>query len=1054
MSPPSKPTAKGIRSNVIVTERVIEIESKKRPQVSAHSDNISATEYFTKGDVQVEIPVEDESPIDSYEVKISNVEPEEFDWEKLPISPLRERKIVVESKERVVPVRDKEIIIIEREEQGITIDVALNSGYINYETKDFTHPVTKETVSVEQAIKKGYIQSSETEANAAIEAFKRKGSVMEYKNTKDVEYVRDDLNNGMSFKEAIECNQIDTQAGTVKHPGSLVTFSLADAIASNQIDGDSAWFTSPSSKRLFSISEAIANNVMDSHGYWCSQLSGLKKSFAEGLTQGYIKLLTPDDQTRCILTIVKKFAVHDVIHPVSMEHIDYNVAVLEGVVNTVEGVYKSPATGDALLIDDAIAKGLIRGALLSTRTNRELLPNEPVVTEKKCYTITHAKDTSSGKNLTINEARGKGILDEDLTTFTDMTNGTRFVSTKVHRIASVVNPRTKQEIPANQAVKEGIIDEETGDYVNLDDEKINMSNAIEKGLIKTRPTPTPVNNVPSFSITAITNPNNGELMTVTDALRHGFLDRGRKHFFNPSTQAVCSLIEAINNGWVHVKSNTDTRGLSPYGQLQPPSSSYAQQTFTILSVRNVKLGEEVSVATAISQGLLDSSKQRYRNNMSGEVLSLDQAIKQNLITLVPTGYTSTKTASVTQPAYPTMRALSTPSTPTLQSRRRHPSQNSPAVLLPTTTIAAASHPNASIAEPVYTQIRKDHTRHRSGPNQSSTQPEAIDLYKANARGLISHAKGEVTVPQYGVTMLVDDALIQGFVTIGIPINMLSSRPFDPSSFAIFEAFKRGFVNPVTLSVRHPATGQFMSMESALTSGLLQPRASTNSSPTHPTLKQNSLHTKKVRRSESLGRAETDRRRVQRNASLHTSTKQHTQSQEYHNYGQPLLTPHSHYQSIKPSRVGLSLGHGSGSMTLTTNRSGSHLVNGKLYSSKAGHIINSNGQVVNLSDGEVMSLAQAERLGVVQRLVDNDSHLAQSYVPAANMMFNRDPVSFSPKAEDNGVTVVHIRHHRSSDDSLGSDGLYSTLPNNQPVNGSNTLPPRLHQLNDHYAEIRH
>lgn len=44
-----KPKAKDINSNVTVTERVIEIESRKRPQLSAHPDNISATEYFTKG---------------------------------------------------------------------------------------------------------------------------------------------------------------------------------------------------------------------------------------------------------------------------------------------------------------------------------------------------------------------------------------------------------------------------------------------------------------------------------------------------------------------------------------------------------------------------------------------------------------------------------------------------------------------------------------------------------------------------------------------------------------------------------------------------------------------------------------------------------------------------------------------------------------------------------------------------------------------------------------------------------------------------------------------
>lgn len=49
----------------------------------------------------------------------------------------------------------------------------------------------------------------------------------------------------------------------------------------------------------------------------------------------------------------------------------------------------------------------------------------------------------------------------------------------------------------------------------------------------------------------------GEQMSVSDALRHGFLDRGRKHFCNPHTNEVFSLDEALKNGWVLLKSNYD-----------------------------------------------------------------------------------------------------------------------------------------------------------------------------------------------------------------------------------------------------------------------------------------------------------------------------------------------------------------------------------------------------------------------------------------------------------------------------------------------------------------
>lgn len=51
--------------------------------------------------------------------------------------------------------------------------------------------------------------------------------------------------------------------------------------------------------------------------------------------------------------------------------------------------------------------------------------------------------------------------------------------------------------------------------------------------------------------------DSGEQMTVSDALRHGFLDRGRRAFCNAHTGDVYTLDEALRNGWVVIKSNYD-----------------------------------------------------------------------------------------------------------------------------------------------------------------------------------------------------------------------------------------------------------------------------------------------------------------------------------------------------------------------------------------------------------------------------------------------------------------------------------------------------------------
>lgn len=84
--------------------------------------------------------------------------------------------------------------------------------------------------------------------------------------------------------------------------------------------------------------------------------------------------------------------------------------------NPSEGLYKSPVTGDSLSLDEAIDKGLIFGDLLSTRTRRALLPAPPeeqisaTFTEKRSYTITHAKDTKSGTLVHIPRDRQMRVI--------------------------------------------------------------------------------------------------------------------------------------------------------------------------------------------------------------------------------------------------------------------------------------------------------------------------------------------------------------------------------------------------------------------------------------------------------------------------------------------------------------------------------------------------------------------------------------------------------------------------------------------------------------------
>jgi len=67
-------------------------------------------------------------------------------------------------------------------------------------------------------------------------------------------------------------------------------------------------------------------------------------------------------------------------------------------------------------------------------------------------------------------------------------------------------------------------------------------------------------------------------MTVSDALRHGFLDRSRKTFCNAHSGEVYTLDEAIRRGWIQTKSNYDrsratTTGFSWRGKTAPRTTA-------------------------------------------------------------------------------------------------------------------------------------------------------------------------------------------------------------------------------------------------------------------------------------------------------------------------------------------------------------------------------------------------------------------------------------------------------------------------------------------------
>ena len=128
--------------------------------------------------------------------------------------------------------------------------------------------------------------------------------------------------------------------------------------------------------------------------------------------------------------------------------------------------------------------------------------------DNRHYTITAVTDAVSGANMTLDEARKKGIIDDVngvyITPSTgekvaldnaiqsgwvqveyDEASGEPEYESKTYAVNAVVDQKLKKKVPFYEAVSRGLIDRDTGNYVNnVTGEKIYVAEAIRRGFLK------------------------------------------------------------------------------------------------------------------------------------------------------------------------------------------------------------------------------------------------------------------------------------------------------------------------------------------------------------------------------------------------------------------------------------------------------------------------------------------------------------------------------------------------------------------------------------------
>lgn len=191
-------------------------------------------------------------------------------------------------------------------------------------------------------------------------------------------------------------------------------------------------------------------------------------------------------------------------------------AIMLGIIDQTTNQYINPDSGDACSITEAMNDGKIMFEFTSRKKIREEKKSYGIISikttkENRPYTISHVIDPSSEQEMTLSQAISKGIINKTDSTYRTETGELISIddaissglvkveyhncgdhpeaesTTRTYAVHGVLDKKTNQKVSFADALSSGILDKESGEYVNnVTMERLPVQDAIMKGFIKAR----------------------------------------------------------------------------------------------------------------------------------------------------------------------------------------------------------------------------------------------------------------------------------------------------------------------------------------------------------------------------------------------------------------------------------------------------------------------------------------------------------------------------------------------------------------------------------------
>ncbi|XP_046365478.2 microtubule-actin cross-linking factor 1-like isoform X10 [Haliotis rufescens] len=554
--------------------------------------------------------------------------------------------------------------------QVVTLEEALRSGLVDGESKCLVDPKSGDVLSLSEAMRRGLVNKA-----GDFVPFGRGSpkSILNAVGQGDLKLVNESVTfsdslvkdtstkQGVTLSEAIK-QGLMTSKGTFIDKRTRQELSPQQAVARGIVDqslvdklNQKTSLKDRTGQTLTMLQGVQMGYISPEDGSVKDPRTGKLRTCQQAATEGILKPDEASDLLSLISPVVTSTTILTQIQPSHPEAVIRSLSVTEatrrGLLDDGTGMYTHPQTGEKMPVDEALSRGYLRLSSEWPSTPDGTLPkgfdelDERNGATFKVSVGTQPRDTEPSESVESFMSKS-GAQYSFTTTTTSLPSITPTVINETRQLTlkSVVDPRTGRDISVTDAMNRGLIDLEKGLYCDsTSGTKMPLNIAVERGYIKadqmsdpSSQNGEPIKETRAFSITGVIHPKTGEKMTVSQAIRNGILDQenglyhGADKFGRKDTMPIS---EAIQKGFVIAEDISTTVSV-------PGSLLRETKTFNLKSVKHPLTGKYMTVADAVSQGIIDESEGVYNNPFTGVKMSIHEAIEKKLIEAELTSVTS------------------------------------------------------------------------------------------------------------------------------------------------------------------------------------------------------------------------------------------------------------------------------------------------------------------------------------------------------------------------------------------------------------------------------